>query len=76
MTDLKRLNAVIAESGITKVAIAQKTGILRATLYNKLDGKSEFTAREIMLLCKALGISKRDRDAIFFAGEVELNTIS
>ena len=47
--------------------LAEKTGILRETLYNKIRGISEFKASEIAALTKALKLTSEQRDAIFFA---------
>ena len=71
MTDLKLLKNIIDDSGMTMVAISQKTGILRETLYNRLNGKGEFTASEIVSLSKVLNLSSADRAEIFFGEKVE-----
>ena len=71
MTDLKLLKHIIDDSGMTMVAISQKTGILRETLYNRLHGKGEFTASEIVSLSKVLNLSSADRAEIFFGEKVE-----
>lgn len=67
MTDTVQLKKAIKDSGMTIVAIAEKTGILRETLYNKINGESEFKASEISALSKVLQLSNEMRDAIFFA---------
>ena len=72
MVDLIKLNDIIAESGMTLVAISSKTGIIRATLYNRLTGKSEFKASEIENLSNVLNLDSDERDEIFFAPKVEL----
>ena len=66
MLNTKLLEKRIDDSGMTMVAIAEKTGILRETLYNKLKGSSEFKASEISSISRVLGLSSSDRDAIFF----------
>ena len=66
MTNSELLKEKIEESGMTMVAIARKTGIKRETLYNKLSGKSEFTASEIVAMSKVLRLSVEEREAIFF----------
>jgi predicted transcriptional regulator len=66
MTGLELLQNKIEDSGMKITAIAEKSGILRATLYNKLAGKSDFTAREIVGLTDALNLTKKERDDIFF----------
>lgn len=71
MTDFELLKEKIRETGMTVVAIAKKSGILRETLYNRLNGRGEFNASEISSLTRVLGLSLEERDAIFFAEKVE-----
>lgn len=71
MTDFELLKAKIRESGITMVAIAKKSGILRETLYNRFNGVGDFTASEMLAISRTLGLSDEERDAIFFAKQVE-----
>lgn len=66
MPNLEQLQEKISDSGMTMVAIAQKSGISRETLYNKLKGQGEFKASEIVGLTKTLRLTTEDRDAIFF----------
>lgn len=70
MTDTKRLRRIVEETGITVTAICDHTGMTRATLYNKLNGKSEFTATEIQKLCDELHLNPKQRNEIFFARKV------
>lgn len=65
MADIKLLKEKIDDSGMTVVAIAEKSGIDRATLYNRLNGKGEFLASEIVGLSATLRLSKPERDKIF-----------
>lgn len=74
MVNMKLLEEKIEDSGMTVVAIAEKAGILRETLYNKLKGATEFKASEISNLSKVLRLSSEERDSIFFAHEGELNS--
>jgi len=69
--DLGLLRKKIDESGMTMVAIASKSGILRETLYNRLNGKSDFSVSEMVALCDTLHLQNEDRERIFFAPEVE-----
>lgn len=71
MTDFALLKEKIKETGMTMKAIAEKTGILRETLYNRLNGKGEFSASEIIALSKVLSLSNEIRDEIFFGEKVE-----
>lgn len=61
-----RLRDAIKESGMTMVAIARKTGIKRETLYNRLNYNGEFTVSEIQAMTSVLGLTKKERDSIFF----------
>lgn len=67
MVDINKLRDVMDDSGMTVVAIASKSGILRETLYNRLAGKGEFTVSEIEGLTDALHLSVGQRNDIFFA---------
>ena len=67
MTNIELLKKKIKESGMTMVAIAEKTGILRETLYNRLNGEGEFKASEISALTTVLRLKRKERDEIFFA---------
>ena len=66
MPNIELLKKKIEESGMTMVSIAEKSGILRETLYNRLNGKGEFLASEIVGLTNALNLKKPERDKIFF----------
>lgn len=70
MTNVELLKSMIAESGMTVTAIAKKSGIERATLYNRLKGIGEFTASEIVNLSNVLRLTKSDRDKIFLSSNV------
>ena len=67
MANIELLQAKIKDSGMTIVAIAEKTGIERATFYNRLKGIGEFTASEIVGLTNVLRLSKPERDKIFLS---------
>lgn len=67
MPNIDFLRQKMDDSGMTVVAIAEKSGILRETLYNRLNGRGDFTASEIVGLTKALNLTKPERDKIFFA---------
>jgi DNA-binding phage protein len=47
-------------------SIAEKSGIVRETLYNRLSGIGDFTATEIVGLTDTLRLSKAEREQIFF----------
>lgn len=71
MVNIELLKNVIDDSGMTMVAISEKSGIKRETLYQRLKGSGEFTASEIVGLVSALKLNKSQREAIFFSGKVE-----
>ncbi len=52
---------------MTITAISKKTGILRETIYNRLNGIGEFTASEIVRLTAVLRLTKSERDQIFLS---------
>lgn len=71
MTDLVLLKKKINDSGMTVKAIAQKSGMLRETFYNRMKGNADFKASEIVALSKVLNLSKNERELIFFKNESE-----
>lgn len=71
MTDFEALKKKINDSGMTIVAICEKSGILRETLYNRFKGVGDFTATEMVALSDVLNMTNDERDAIFFAKQVE-----
>ena len=58
MIDFELLNRKIRDSGMTIVAISSKSGILRETLYNRLNGSTDFKASEILRISDVLRLSK------------------
>ena len=70
MVDIEKLKKTIKDSGMTMVAVSQKSGITRETLYNRMNGIGDFTAREIIGLSKALNLKKSERENIFFKTKV------
>lgn len=73
MTDVIALKKRIEVSGMTVTYVAGKAGILRETLYNRMK-TGDFKASEIYALSQVLNLSKKERDAIFFADNGELNS--
>lgn len=72
MTDIKKLNDIIKESGLKKTYIAEQLGISKASFSAKANGKGEFKVREVIVLCKILGIrSLQEKEDIFFANSVD-----
>lgn len=67
MTNVEKLRNKIKESGMTMKAVSEKSGILRETLYNRLNINADFKASEIDSLTKVLQLSENERNEIFFA---------
>lgn len=76
MTDMERLKKCISDSGITMIALAEKAGMQRATLYNRLNGVGQFTVDEMIGLSSALHLEESERNAIFFNKKVVSDTTS
>ena len=72
MTDTGALREIISQSGFKLDHLAEKCGITRQALSNKITNRNLFTAKEIQILCKELNIKTlTERDRIFFASKVE-----
>ena len=70
MTDIELLKSKIKESGMTVAAIARKAKMDRTTLYNRLKGRGEFTASEIVYITEAMRLTQLERDEIFLSKNV------
>ena len=70
MTDVEALKKRIDASGLKVKSIAEKTGILRETLYNRMRS-GDFKLSEICALSKVLNLTKEERDNIFFGDNSE-----
>ena len=73
MTNIIALKKYIESSGYSMVFIAEKTGILRETLYNRMK-TGDFKLSEIQALSRVLNLSRDERDEIFFANECEVKS--
>lgn len=65
MPNIEKLKKTIDDRGMTVTAVAKQSGILRETLYNRFNGRGEFTAPEIVAISKTLKLSKPEREEIF-----------
>lgn len=66
MTDIDALRECIENRGMSMTFVAEKSGILRETLYNRLK-TGDFKISEISALSSVLNLSRDERDEIFFA---------
>ena len=67
MTNVAMLQRKIDESGLRSVELAAAWGVSLPTYYKLKDGESEFTASTITAATRSLGLTRDERDAIFFA---------
>ena len=70
MVNIELLKDKIEDRGISIVKLSEKSGIDRATLYNRFNGKGEFTASEIVGITDALRLTRNERDSIFLLENV------
>ncbi|MED9903538.1 MAG: XRE family transcriptional regulator [Lachnospiraceae bacterium] len=73
MTDIDALKKCMDDSGMTITAIAEKSGMLRETLYNRLK-TGDFKLSEICALSSVLRFDRDKRDEIFFKQDSELHS--
>lgn len=67
MPNMELLKNKVSESGMTVTHVCEKVGISRETFYNRLAGKGEFTASEIVGFTDVLRLSKNEREKIFLS---------
>ena len=60
------LKKIIEDRGIKYQYLAKELGISRESLYNKVNGKTEFTAGEIRSIAKTLALDFLTIQTIFF----------
>lgn len=66
----KLLKEVIENSGRKLESIASVIGIDRVTLYNKINGLTEFKVSEINSFCDTLNLDAKTKMLIFFNDEL------
>lgn len=73
MTDTKKLEKIISDSGLKKGFLAKKIGVSRSTFYALMRNEAEFKASQIKILCDLLGIrDRKTMQSIFFGQGVAL----
>lgn len=70
--NLSLLAKKIDNSNFTRSFIAESLGLTRQSLYNKLEGKNEFTGSELKRISSLLELSEQERNVIFFADDVDI----
>lgn len=71
MTDSKKIKEYIAKCGFNVKSLAEKIGISHEALYQKIANERPFKASEIMSISDAMDLTSDERDAIFFAANVD-----
>ncbi len=67
MVNTEKLKAKMKDSGYKFEWVASQLNIHRASLQNKIEGRTEFKASEIQKLGELLNMTAQQRDSIFFA---------
>lgn len=70
MVNANKLKGRIIEKGYNLTSFAEAVCISRPSLRNKISGKSEFKASEIMKISQVLGITTDAVPTYFFAQDV------
>lgn len=60
----------LREVGISEEDMAKAMGISKDALENRLNGKTEFTLKDIIAVVQILGLDRRETGQIFFGTEV------
>lgn len=66
MTDYAKLKGLMAERGLEVTKLAEVLGISRQSASAKINGKSPITLTDARTISIALGMTKEERDSIFF----------
>ena len=61
-----KIEELIKEKGVNKKFLAAKLGISYPSLYKRLNGQTEWKAGEVLTICRTLGLTKQERQTIFF----------
>lgn len=68
MTNTELLREMISKSGLKLEYLADRCGITRQSLSNKISNRNLFTAKEIDVLCEELKIDDLvEKERLFFA---------
>lgn len=65
--DKQLFNAMLKKRGITQAEFAEKIGVSRVSLQNRLNGKVDWCLKEVRTAEKLLKLTEQDVRAIFFA---------
>ena len=71
MTNTAKLKGAITAAGFTQDDVAKRLNISATAFNNKVTGKSEFKASEIIALKRLLNLTWDEVEEIFFAEKVD-----
>lgn len=74
MTDSAKFRDFFKDKGIKLNSIAKLLNITPYCLQMKIDNLSEFKVSEVMAITAAYGMTQAEKESIFFAGDVEVNS--
>lgn len=69
MTDVERLKNIIDKKGLRMSWIAEKMGVTRQCLNNKMMGHADFSRTQIAQIAEILGLNKTEIVEIFLNRE-------
>lgn len=64
MVDVPYIVELIDNSGITKTFLSEKLGVSRTTLETRLKGETDFSLKELNILCEILRLTNEERKKI------------
>ena len=67
MFDEREFRKRLISAGLSVKEIAKAIGINEATLYRKINGKSDFSRNEMSIIKSVLSLNQDDFESIFFA---------
>ena len=71
MTNTTKFEIALLDRGKTKTDIARLLSVSLQTVYNKINNIVDFKGKEIAAISEFLKLSNKERDAIFFANDVD-----
>lgn len=74
MVNTKKLQGKMKENGFTLKSLADRIGLTPTGLFNKVHNLSEFNVSEVQRMASILALTSEERDAIFFAQNVDLES--
>lgn len=71
MVNHNKLKGLMVERGLKVEELAKRLNLSRQSTSDKINGRRSISLIEAMTISEALGMSKEERDAVFFADNVK-----